>query len=123
MIEILLPFVMLVIVVFVILMIAALPLYFAVQLLGGKATISKVILVNIYTVIIFAILEFVFNLFGLGNLSIVSFILLIYFYHSFFKLGWIKALIVWFLQIIVAVILLYLMIALGIAAMIGVSLL
>ena len=62
MIDALMSFGLLVLVIFIILLINAFPLYFTVKLLGGKATISKVILVNIYAWIVFVILEFILGL-------------------------------------------------------------
>ncbi len=75
--------------------ISALPLYFAVKFLGGKATILKVILVNIAV----GLLGF------LLNIPIIGFILLLLIYKEMFELSWFRAFLAWILQFVVAVIL------------------
>ncbi|MCK4551171.1 MAG: hypothetical protein KAT91_04405 [Candidatus Aenigmarchaeota archaeon] len=86
--------------------ISALPLYFAVKFLGGKATIIKVILVNI----VVGLLGF------LLNIPLIGFILLLLIYKELFELSWVRAFLAWVLQFVVAVILiLCAIILLGIA--------
>ncbi|MBW2981232.1 hypothetical protein KY360_07485 [Candidatus Woesearchaeota archaeon] len=98
---------------FIIIVLSALPLYLAVKLLGGKATILKVILVNVIVGIIIPVVKNFIGLFG----GIVAFIVLLFIYKEMFSLGWIRAFIVWIMQFIVVAILIF-----TAAALLGLSL-
>ena len=88
------------------LVISSLPLYFAVKFLGGKATILKVIFVNLFVGIISGVL----------SIPLLGFILLLFIYKKFFELSWLNAFFAWILQFVVAVILVVIVIVvLGIA--------
>jgi len=87
----------------VILILSALPLYFAVNILGGDASILKVLLVNLIVAII-----------GIAiNSNITAFILLLFIYKEVFKLSWISAFLAWLLQFVIALVLVGIAIILG----------
>ena len=96
-----------ILVVVAILIISALPLYFAVKFLGGKATIFKVLMVNLIIGVIGATLD----------MPVVGFILLLFVYKKVFKMSWLSALLAWILQFVVAGALLFLalFLSLGVA--------
>ncbi len=75
--------------------IAAIPLYFAVEFLGGKTTFLNVLLVNLIAGVLFAIFG---NRFLFGTL--LAFFLLIWIYHEVFRLKWYKAVLAWMLQFV-----------------------
>ena len=88
------------------LVISSLPLYFAVKFLGGKATILKVIFVNLFVGIVSGVL----------SIPLLGFILLLFIYKKFFELSWLKAFFALILQFVVAVILVVIaIVVLGIA--------
>lgn len=91
--------------VLIILFISALPLYFAVGLMGGKTSILKVLFANFIVGIIYLIVP-----------SLISFILLLFIYKEMFKLSWLGALGAWLLQFVVAVVLGLAFILLGLGA-------
>ncbi|MFP4402529.1 MAG: hypothetical protein ACLFPL_04850 [Candidatus Nanoarchaeia archaeon] len=99
-----------IIVLLIILIISALPLHFAVKIMGGKTYLIKTILVMFLSSIIVVLVNLL-----LPYGAILAFIVLIWIYREMFRLKWIKALLVWLLQLIFVTILL------SIAALIGVS--
>ncbi|MBW6461927.1 MAG: hypothetical protein K0B07_02680 [DPANN group archaeon] len=89
-----------------ILVLASLPLYFAVKFLGGEVTILKVILLNFIVAIIS----------GLLSIPLLGFILLLFIYKKFFELSWLNAFLAWILQFVVGAMLIFIAIfMLGIA--------
>jgi len=106
----------LILVTVLVLVISALPLYAGMSMLGGKASFIKVILVNLFSGVILALLQWV-----LGPPAWLTFIILIYFYHEFLKLKWWKAIVLWLVQGVIAFILVYLLIFFGLTATIGIS--
>lgn len=86
-----------------ILIISALPLYFAVKMLGGEASVLKVLLVNLIAGIIGVVV----------NSHLVAFLMLIFVYKMMFRLSWIGAFIAWVLQFVIAALLVALAIILG----------
>ncbi|MFH1126684.1 MAG: hypothetical protein ABIG84_04335 [archaeon] len=78
-----------------IILISALPLYFAVKLLGGEATIFKVLMVNLIAAIVGAVFK----------LPLIGFLLLLFIYKEVFKLSWFGAFAAWILQFVVAAVL------------------
>jgi hypothetical protein len=76
--------------------ISALPLYLAVKLLGGKTTILNTIFVNLIS----GLAVFAVNYFFKAGVAIVAFIIVIWIYHEFFRLKWIKAFVAWLLQFV-----------------------
>ncbi len=89
----------------VIIIISALPLYFAVKFLGGKATIFKVLMVNLIVGIVGAVLD----------VPVVGFVLLLFVYKEVFKLSWFSAFFAWILQFVVALALVIGAVAFGVA--------
>ena len=99
------------------LLITAIPLYLAVRLLGGKASIISAMLVNIVTGILTAALRSQYGLLGM----ILGFFFALWIYREVFRLIWIKAFLVFILQ---AVIVFLAIILLGIlAALTGIAIL
>jgi len=88
-----------------IIVISALPLYFAVKFLGGKATIFKVLMVNLIVGIIGAALD----------MPVIGFVLLLFVYKEVFKLSWLSAFLAWLLQFVVAAVLVFCAVLLGVA--------
>ncbi|MAE13036.1 hypothetical protein CMO92_00585 [Candidatus Woesearchaeota archaeon] len=88
-----------------ILFISALPLYLAVTLLGGKATIIKVLIVEFITTIALIILQFILPKWGF----IVGFLLLLYIYREMFRLKWWKTILAWLLKGVIVFLLILLL--------------
>ncbi|MBR9690943.1 hypothetical protein GOV08_04635 [Candidatus Woesearchaeota archaeon] len=82
--------------------ISALPLYFAVKLFGGKATILKVLFVNLIAGIVIGSIKLAIGLFG----GLLAFIVLLLIYKYMFGLGFLRAFFVWIMQFVIAAILL-----------------
>jgi hypothetical protein len=95
--------------IFLAILISSLPLYLAVIILGGRASILKVFLTNL--LVAFVAVAGV-EMFGFGALAIVLISVIIY--MVMFRLGVIRAAFAWVLQYIVAALLLYLAVLLGI---------
>ncbi|MBN1274754.1 hypothetical protein JXA12_00470 [Candidatus Woesearchaeota archaeon] len=85
-------------------LISALPLYFSVQLLGGKAGLFKVVLINLLVAFVAILVRFFFDSWG----GLVAFIVMIWIYKDFFELSWLRALLAWLLQFVFAVIIIVL---------------
>lgn len=79
----------------VIFLITTLPLYFSVKLMGGRTTLIKTFFVMllgaVINLVVYAFLPFA---------TIISFILLIWLYREFFRLKWLKAFLVWIIQLV-----------------------
>ena len=87
----------------VILAVSTIPLLIAVKILGGRASILRVILVNVGVAIILAVLkQFLTGVLWSFIVPIVLFIILLIIYSTMFELGWIKAVFAWILQFVVA---------------------
>ena len=93
----------------IVLIISALPLHFAVKILGGRTHLLKTILVMIVTSIMIVLVSLL-----LPYGAIIGFIVLIWMYREMFRLKWYKALLVWILQIIFVVILLLILSFVGV---------
>ncbi len=83
-----------------IIVISSLPLYFAVKILGGDASIIKVFFTNLIVGLIGFGLT---SMFGLGSLLIL--IVTVFLYMFIFDLGIIRAIIAWLLQYVIAAVL------------------
>ncbi len=81
----------------VLLVLTAIPLYLAVSLLGGKASLINAILVNIITGIITSTLRSQYNFLGL----ILGFFITMWIYREVFRLIWIKAFLVFIVQAVI----------------------
>ena len=80
----------------IVFLITTLPLYFAVNMLGGKTGIIKTFLVVLVSGILMTVIREFFTTWG----WIIAFIFLIWFYHELFRLKWWKALVAWLLQFV-----------------------
>lgn len=91
--------------------ISSLPLYFAAKFLGGKTTIIKVILVNLLVAVITYIIDYLFETWS----GLIAFVLMIWIYKDLFRIGWIKAVLVWLLQFVMALLLVLILTLAGIS--------
>jgi len=80
----------------VIFFVSALPLYFAVSLLGGKTTWLKTALIVFVSGILVSVISSYFHAWG----SLIAFLVLIWIYHEAFQLKWWKAFLAWLLQFV-----------------------
>ncbi len=81
-------------------LLSALPLYFSVKVMGGKTGLLKIIIVNIIVALVAFAIKMQFDTWG----GVIAFILMILIYKYMFKIGWIRAILVWLLQFVFAVI-------------------
>ena len=86
------------------LLLSSLPLYFAVTLIGGKAGVLKILFMNFLMVIVYLGLNLFLNFF----VGLASFIILLFMYKYFFEIGFLRALAAWFLQGVIALVLIWL---------------
>lgn len=86
---------------------SSLPLYFAVRFLGGKTGIVKAVLVNFVVGLLVSVIRDRFALLG----GLLAFVIMVWIYHEIFRLRWIKAFLVWLVQIVI-IALFYLILAL-----------
>jgi len=104
----------LVILIFVIvLIIAAIPLHFSVSFLGGDSSILKAIITNGLVGLAGALIQSFVPSFG----TLVYVIAVLLIYKFMFNIGWIRAVLVWILQVIISVVLLMLLMFLGVLAL------
>ena len=90
--------------VWIILAISAIPLLIAVRLLGGEASIFKVILANLLVGLAGVLIYYQFPAFA----GIITFVGLLLIYSMMFRISFVKALFAWILQGIIAFVLLVL---------------
>lgn len=81
--------------IFFVLIFSTIPLYLSVILLGGKTSFMKTLYLMLFSAFISILLVYFFN-FG----PYLAFFMLIWIYHEFFSLSWIRALMIWFFHII-----------------------
>lgn len=87
----------------VILVVSTIPLLMAVKFLGGRASILKIILVNLGAAVIIVLLRsFLTGLVWGFLVPIIVFIALLVIYNIIFELGWVKAFFAWILQFVFA---------------------
>lgn len=77
-------------------LVSALPLHLAVKTLNGKTNILKTILVMVLGGFIVALVRSVIGIFG----GLFAFIVLIWLYRIAFRMGWLRAIMVWLLQFV-----------------------
>lgn len=95
----------------IVLLISSLPLYLAVKIMGGDAGLIETMIVNVLAGGMPALIAlFVNNWVGL-----ISFIAIILAYTFFFKLGFVRAIITWFVQYVLIILALMLFGGLSIA--------
>lgn len=95
-----------------VMLVAAIPLTIAVKLMGGEASLMKVVFANILVGVIVYGVKFLFA----SIPGFVSFVLMLFIYKVMFKLGWLKTFFAWLLQIVVIIILTAVLTLLGVAA-------
>ena len=95
-------------------LVSAIPLWLAQKLLGGKGSLLTVMFVNFLLGLVNAGLKIMVNKPYETWLSIISFVLMLFVYKTLFRLGWIRGLLVWVLQFIVTAILVGILVLLGI---------
>jgi len=100
----------------IIFLLSAVPLYLAVKLLGGKTTLLKTAFITLVSGIIVVAIEQFFRIWG----GLIAFIVLIWIYHEAFRLKWFKAFLAWILQFIILVLFYWAALALGFT-LIGIS--
>jgi hypothetical protein len=83
------------IILIIIFLISALPLYFAVKLLNGKTTLFKTAVVTLISGIVVSIIKLIFETWG----ALIAFVILIWVYHEIFRLKWHKAVLVWLIHL------------------------
>ncbi|MGM5480589.1 MAG: hypothetical protein ACQESC_03960 [Nanobdellota archaeon] len=98
-------------IVFLVFLISALPLHFSAKLLGGQTSILKSIIINVLAGIVASLTATFVPFFA----TIPVIIALLVLYKFAFGVGWLKALIIWFVQILFTGLLVTLAVALGIA--------
>lgn len=89
------------IIILIALLVAAIPLTIAVKLMGGDASLFKVVMVNILV----AVVTFTIQRFVPGIGAFATFFVMILIYKSMFGLGWLKTIFAWLLQGVVVVVL------------------
>ena len=95
--------------VIVVFVVSALPLYFAVKLLGGHTGLLHAAGATFLGGIVVALVNVLLTTFA----GVVAFIALIFLYKVMFRMGWIRTLIAWALQFVFVVLLVWLGTALG----------
>ncbi|MBD3309895.1 hypothetical protein GF351_01615 [Candidatus Woesearchaeota archaeon] len=86
-----------------IIVISAIPLWLAVKMLGGKATILKVIIVNLLVALAAFVIGLIIKVGWVG--SVLTAVALLFIYSFMFRIGWVRSALAWLLQVIIAVIL------------------
>ncbi len=95
-----------------ILIISSLPLYFAVSLLGGRASILNSLIVMLIASVLGIVMQIIFPVFG----PFIGWVLLIWAFHEIFRLKWLKAILAWILWIVFIVIFGFLLSLVGLAS-------
>jgi len=75
--------------------IASLPLYFAIKFLGGKTTLFRAVIVNLFAGFLISLMHIYFKTYG----SIIAFLSLVLVYRESFRLKWWKAFFVWLVEL------------------------
>ena len=94
--------------------ISAIPLNIAVKMIGGHSSIIKVIIANLIVGMVAAYLN---NMFGFIAV-ILSFIVMLFIYKLIFKIGWIRAILAWFLQFVIIAIFFIVLLLLGVSLLV-----
>ncbi|PIY59779.1 hypothetical protein COY95_05280 [Candidatus Woesearchaeota archaeon CG_4_10_14_0_8_um_filter_47_5] len=93
---------------------AALPLYFAVKVLGGKTTLLRTVLVNILGGLAVSLIQTFFRRWW-G--SLIAFGILIWIYREMFRLKWIKAFLAWLLELVFVALFYFVAVLLGLGTL------
>ncbi len=100
-------------VILLIFIITALPLYFAVKFLRGKTNLWKTIAINLLAGILVVLVNLALPLFG----GIIAFVLVLVLYRFFFRVSFLKAFFIWILELILIILFGVLAMLLGIGAL------
>ncbi|MGM5481613.1 MAG: hypothetical protein ACQESE_04355 [Nanobdellota archaeon] len=103
------------IVVFIAFLIGSLPLHLAAKAFGGQTTILKSIIVNVLAGLIAAVVASFVPFLA----TIFAFIVLLLVYKLAFHIGWLRALAIWALQIVVTIVLVAIASAFGLMSFAG----
>jgi len=95
----------------VIFILSGIPLYITVKLLGGKTSIFKTAFVVLIVGLFVAAIQFYFKTWG----ALIAFLVSIWIYREIFRLKWWKAIVAWFLQLIVLWVLLFILALIGVS--------
>lgn len=94
-------------------LIAGIPLHISANLVGGNSSLLKAALTNAIVGLCLALIY----VFLYKYASIIGFIAVLLIYKAMFDIGWLRALLVWLLQGVIAFVLLVLLILLGLIAL------
>lgn len=83
----------------VIFLLSSLPLHFAVKLLGGNTNLLKTALVALIAGIVVAVIQSFFSIWG----GLIAFIILLFIYKGMFDVGWLRAFLIWLIQLAIIV--------------------
>ena len=86
---------------FLVFVISALPLYFALHFFRSKVSLLMVLLVTFVAGLVVSFIQFYFEIWGF----LIAFVVLIWIYREMFRLKWINAFLVWLLQLVFVIIL------------------
>ncbi|MFP4118560.1 MAG: hypothetical protein ACLFTH_00735 [Candidatus Woesearchaeota archaeon] len=103
------------IIIFLAFLIGSLPLHLAAKAFGGETTIIKSIIVNVLAGLIAAVVASFVPVFA----TILAFIVLLFVYKFAFRIGWLRALAVWALQIVITIVLTALAAGFGLVSLSG----
>lgn len=98
-----------ILIILLIIIISSLPLFFAVNLLGGKTSILRTFLVMVVVGFATVIIQAIFNYWG----TLIAWILLLFIFMDVFDLGFIRAIIVWILWILFTILFIYIFSIIG----------
>ncbi|MBN2567619.1 hypothetical protein JXB02_06075 [Candidatus Woesearchaeota archaeon] len=94
-----------------IMVLSSVPLYLAIRLLGGEATLFRVIVMNIIAGFIAGLLRDALPGF-IG--AVIAFLGLLFIYKHSFRLGWLRTFVAWLLQFFIAAIIIVLIVMIGV---------
>lgn len=96
--------ILLLIILILLLVISALPMHLAVLVMGGRSTIIRVIFANFLAGIITFMIYYLLDSWA----GLISFVLMIWVYKEIFNIGFVRAVLAWILQFIIAILLIIL---------------
>jgi hypothetical protein len=102
-----------ILIILLVVIISSLPLYLAVKLLGGKASILSTFLVMLGTGFISILINLVFPIYG----TIIAWLVLIWVFHDVFRLGWLRSIFAWIIWIIFIFVFLFIFSLIGIGGL------
>lgn len=97
--------------------ISSLPLYFTIKILNGKTTLGLTILIVFISGALVSVIDYFFKIWG----GLIAFLVMVIIYHEVFRLKWWKSLIVWLVQFIIILLVLFILNLLGLSFQIALS--